>query len=162
MQIETNKVVSIDYTLKDDDGNVLDSSQNSEPLSFIYGNGSIIPGLEKALDGKDTGDEISVTVEPEEGYGQYDDSLIIQVTKDKFQDPDNVQEGMQVQAQSQDGHMQILTVKSVDGEQVTLDANHPLAGQRLSFDVAVADVREPSQEEIDQGHVHDGSEEHEE
>ncbi len=162
MQIETNKVVSIDYTLKDDDGNVLDSSQNSEPLSFIYGNGSIIPGLEKALDGKDTGDEISVTVEPEEGYGQYDDSLIIQVTKDKFQDPDNVQEGMQVQAQSQDGHMQILTVKSVDGEQVTLDANHPLAGQRLSFDVAVADVREPSQEELDHGHVHDGSEEHEE
>ena len=161
MQIKPEKVVSIDYTLKDDDGNVLDSSKESEPLSFIYGNGSIIPGLEKALDGKSTGEEISVTVEPEEGYGEYDESLIIQVTKDKFQDPDNVQEGMQVQAQSQDGHVQILTVKSVEGEQVTLDANHPLAGQRLSFDVAVSDVREPSQEELDHGHVHDGSEQHE-
>lgn len=161
MQIKPEKVVSIDYTLKDDDGNVLDSSKESEPLSFIYGNGSIIPGLEKALDGKSTGEEISVTVEPEEGYGEYDESLIIQVTKDKFQDPDNVQEGMQVQAQSQDGNVQILTVKSVEGDQVTLDANHPLAGQRLSFDVAVSDVREPSQEELDHGHVHDGSEQHE-
>ena len=160
MQIEPQKVVSIDYTLKDDDGNVLDSSQGSEPLSFVYGSDTIIPGLEKALEGKATGDEVSVTVEPEEGYGNYDESLIIQVTKDKFQDPDNVQEGMQVQAQSQDGHTQILTVKSVDGEQVTLDANHPLAGQRLSFDVAVSEVREASQEEIDHGHVHDGSEQH--
>jgi FKBP-type peptidyl-prolyl cis-trans isomerase SlyD len=160
MQIEPQKVVSIDYTLKDDDGNVLDSSQGSEPLSFVYGSGAIIPGLEKALEGKATGDEVSVTVEPEEGYGNYDESLIIQVTKDKFQDPDNVQEGMQVQAQSQDGHTQILTVKSVDGDQVTLDANHPLAGQRLSFDVAVAEVREATQEEIDHGHVHDGSEQH--
>ena len=161
MQVEPQKVVSIDYTLKDDNGNVLDSSQGSEPLSFIYGTGSIIPGLEKALEGKATGDEVSVTVEPEEGYGQYDDSLIIQVTKDKFQDPDNVQEGMQVQAQSQDGNVQILTVKSIDGEQVTLDANHPLAGQRLNFDVEVAEVREPTQEELDHGHIHDGSEQHE-
>ena len=161
MQVEPQKVVSIDYTLKDDSGNVLDSSQGSEPLSFIYGTGSIIPGLEKALEGKATGDEVSVTVEPEEGYGQYDDSLIIQVTKDKFQDPDNVQEGMQVQAQSQDGNVQILTVKSIDGEQVTLDANHPLAGQRLNFDVEVAEVREPTQEELDHGHIHDGSEQHE-
>jgi FKBP-type peptidyl-prolyl cis-trans isomerase SlyD len=161
MQVEPQKVVSIDYTLKDDNGNVLDSSQGSEPLSFIYGTGSIIPGLEKALEGKATGDEVSVTVEPEEGYGQYDDSLIIQVTKDKFQDPDNVQEGMQVQAQSQDGNVQILTVKSIDGEQVTLDANHPLAGQRLNFDVEVAEVREATQEELDHGHIHDGSEQHE-
>ncbi|MFP4179619.1 MAG: peptidylprolyl isomerase [Spirochaetaceae bacterium] len=161
MEIKPEKVVSIDYTLKDDSGKVLDTSNESEPLSFIFGKGSIIPGLEKALEGKTPGEEISVTVEPEEGYGEYDESLIIQVTKDKFQDPDNVQEGMQVQAQSQDGHVQILTVKSVEGEQVTLDANHPLAGQRLSFDVAVADVREPSQEELDHGHVHDGSEEHE-
>ncbi|MFO7850765.1 MAG: peptidylprolyl isomerase [Spirochaetia bacterium] len=161
MQIEPEKVVSIDYTLKDDNGNVLDTSKESQPLSFIYGKGSIIPGLEKALEGKAPGEEISVTVEPEEGYGEYDESLIIQVTKDKFQDPDNVQEGMQVQAQSQDGNVQILTVKSVEGDQVTLDANHPLAGQRLSFDVAVAEVREPSQEELDHGHVHDESEQHE-
>lgn len=161
MEIKPEKVVSIDYTLKDDSGKVLDTSKESEPLSFIFGKGSIIPGLEKALEGKTPGEELSVTVEPEEGYGEYDESLIIQVTKDKFQDPDNVQEGMQVQAQSQDGHVQILTVKSVEGDQVTLDANHPLAGQRLSFDVAVSDVREPSQEELDHGHVHDGSEQEE-
>jgi FKBP-type peptidyl-prolyl cis-trans isomerase SlyD len=160
MQIEPQKVVSIDYTLKDDDGNVIDSSEGAQPLSFIFGIGTIIPGLEKALEGKAKGDELSVTLEPEEGYGSYDESLIIQVTKDKFQDPDNVEEGMQVQAQSQDGNTQILTVKSVEGEQVTLDANHPLAGQRLSFDVEVADVREASQDELDHGHVHDGGEQH--
>jgi FKBP-type peptidyl-prolyl cis-trans isomerase SlyD len=149
-----NKVVSIDYTLKDDEGNVVDTSQGSEPLSFIFGNGSIIPGLEKAIAGKGEGDEISVSVEPEEGYGEYDESLILQVTKDKFQEPDNIQEGMQVQAQGQDGQVQILTIKAVDGAQVTLDANHPLAGQRLNFDVEVTKVREATDEEIDHGHVH--------
>ncbi len=154
MQAAENKVVSIDYTLKDDEGNVLDTSQGSEPLSFIFGNGSIIPGLEKAIAGKTKGDEISVSVDPEEGYGEYDESLILQVEKDKFQEPDNIQEGMQVQAQAQDGQVQILTVKSIDGEQVTLDANHPLAGQRLNFELEVTDVRDATDEEIDHGHVH--------
>ncbi len=154
MEVGKDKVVSIDYTLKDDQGEVLDSSQDRDPLSFIFGNGTIIKGLEDALEGKQAGDEVSVDVEPQEGYGEYDESLIIDVPKDKFQDPENLQEGMQVQAQSQDGQTQILTVKEIKDDGVTLDANHPLAGQNLHFDVKVSEVREPSQEELDHGHTH--------
>jgi len=154
MEVGKDKVVSIDYTLKDDQGEVLDSSQDRDPLSFIFGNGTIIKGLEDALEGKQEGEEVSVDVEPQEGYGEYDESLIIDVPKDKFQDPENLQEGMQVQAQSQDGQTQILTVKEIKDDGVTLDANHPLAGQNLHFDVKVSEVREPTQEELDHGHTH--------
>lgn len=158
MEIGKDKVVSIDYTLKDDQGEVLDTSQDRDPLSFIFGNGTIIKGLENALEGKETGDEVSVNIGPQDGYGEYDESLIVDVPKEKFQDPDNLQEGMQVQAQSQDGQVQILTVKEIKDETVTLDANHPLAGQNLHFDVKVAEVRDATQEELDHGHAHDGSE----
>ncbi len=154
MKIENDKVVSIDYTLKDDSGEVLDTSQDREPLAFIYGSGNIIPGLENALEGKEKGEELSVTVEPKDGYGEYDESLMFEVGKEQFQDPSQIQEGMQVQAQNSNGQVQIFTIKSIGDEKVQLDANHPLAGQTLHFDVAVSDVREATKEEIDHGHVH--------
>lgn len=154
MYVSDKTVVSIDYTLKDDTGTVLDTSENREPLSFLFGSGSIIPGLEKALEGKAAGDELSVTVNPEEGYGEYNDELVFSVGKDRFQDPSIIEVGSQVQAQSADGSVQVLTIKGVADEEVTLDANHPLAGQTLHFDVAVSEVREATSEEIDHGHVH--------
>jgi len=154
MKIETDKVVSIDYTLKDEQGAVIDTSNERGPLSFIFGNGTIIPGLEKELDGKEKGDEFSVTVEPKDGYGEYDDARIFEVGKEQFQDPEKIEEGMQVQAQDNQGNVQLLTIRNIADEKVTLDANHPLAGQTLFFDVTVSDVREASDEELDHGHVH--------
>ena len=154
MKIQNDKVVSIDYTLKDDSGEDLDNSQDREPLAFIFGSGNIIPGLENALEGKEQGEELSVTVEPKEGYGEYDESLMFEVGKEQFQDASQIQEGMQVQAQNSNGQVQIFTIKSIGDEKVTLDANHPLAGQTLHFDVAVSEVRDATEEEIDHGHVH--------
>ncbi|MCF7928683.1 MAG: peptidylprolyl isomerase [Spirochaetales bacterium] len=157
MVIEKNKVVSIDYTVKDDNGEVIDTSEGREPLSFLFGTGSIIPGLEKELDGKEEGESVSVTVTPEEGYGTYDERLLVDVPKTSFQNPDQIQAGMQVQAQNQDGSTQVLTIKDIGEESVKLDGNHPLAGMVLSFDVDIANVREPSSEELEHGHVHDGN-----
>ena len=160
MNVKEKAVVSIDYTLKDDSGEVLDSSENREPLSFLYGQGSIIPGLENALEGKSPGDELAVSVTPEEGYGEYNDELVFAVAKDRFQDPSIIEVGSQVQAQTSDGSVQVLTVKGVGDDEVTLDANHPLAGQTLHFEVAIADVREATSEEIDHGHPHNGEDGH--
>lgn len=154
MKIAKDAKVRIDYTLKNQNGDVLDSSEEREPLAFLQGSGQIIPGLEKALEGREAGDSFSVEIEPGEGYGEYDEELIFEVPRDRFQNQDGIEAGMQVQAQLQDGSTQILTIQSVGDDQVTLDANHPLAGETLHFDVEVAEVSEPSQEEIDHGHAH--------
>jgi len=154
MKIGSEKVVSIDYTLKDSEGSILDSSEGKEPLSFIYGNGSIIRGLENELEGKEKGDSFSVSVEPKDGYGEYDESMMFEVGKEQFQNSAEIEKGMQVQAQNSEGQVQILTVMDVEEDKVILDANHPLAGKVLHFDVAVTEVREASKEELDHGHVH--------
>ncbi len=151
MKVVENTAVSIDYTLKNDRGSVIDSSEGKEPLTFIQGAGRIISGLEDALEGKEEGEAFSITIEPEKAYGKHDGSLILSVSRDRFQNPDDIGEGMQVQAQLQDGSVGVLTVREVSDDQVTLDANHPLAGETLHFDVQVKDVREATQEEIDAG-----------
>ncbi len=154
MQISENKVVSIDYTLKNDQGQVLDSSSGRGPLAYLQGHQNIISGLESALEGKAAGDSVQVTIPPAEAYGERDESLSQAVPRQMFQDADNVQVGMQFQTTSEQGASQIVTVTGVDPEHVTVDANHPLAGETLTFDVTVVDVREPTQEEMDHGHVH--------
>lgn len=164
MQIAPNKVVTIDYTLKDDGGQVLESSSGREPLSYVHGNGNIIPGLESALEGKEPGETVTVAVPPEEAYGQRDDNMTAAVPRDRFEGVESVEEGMQFQAQSDEG-TRIVTVVDVQDEEVTVDANHPLAGQTLNFEVEIKDVRDASDEEIEHGHVHgegesDGGAEH--
>ena len=154
MKIEENKVVSIDYTLKNDQGEVIDSSEGNEPLSFIYGKGNIITGLEAELVGKTVGDEVSVSIEPKDGYGEYDENMMFEVGKNQFQDISKIEEGMQVQGQTGDGQVQVFTIKSVEDDKVVLDANHPLAGFTLHFDVAVTEIRDATPEELDHGHVH--------
>ncbi len=154
MQISDKHVVSMNYTLKDDQGTVLDTSENRDPLQFIVGSGMIIPGLEKELHGKEKGEKVSVTVQPKDGYGEYDDTQMIDVSKNQFQEGLEIKTGMQVQAQNPDGQVQILTIKDVKDDTVTLDANHPLAGQTLHFDVQIDDVREATDEELEHGHVH--------
>ncbi|WP_020612361.1 FKBP-type peptidyl-prolyl cis-trans isomerase [Sediminispirochaeta bajacaliforniensis] len=154
MVIGEKCVVSIDYSLTSDDGTLIDTSEGREPLAFIFGSGMIIPGLEKELAGKNEGDKLTVTVQPEEAYGTYDEARIIEVPKDRFEETDKLTEGIQVQAQRQDGGVEILTVSKISDEKVILDGNHPLAGMTLHFDVTINQVREATQEELDHGHVH--------
>jgi len=152
MTVEKDRVVTIDYSLKDDGGNLLDSSEGAEPLVYLHGNGNLIPGLEKQLEGKNAGDQLSCVVAAADAYGERDDSLVFMVPKTEFGSAD-VQVGMQFEAQSEQG-AQLVTVVGLEGDQVKLDANHPLAGQTLHFDVKVLDVREATSEEIEHGHVH--------
>ncbi|MEN8713106.1 MAG: peptidylprolyl isomerase [Arenicellales bacterium] len=154
MLIGDDLVVSMHYKLTDNEGNVLDSSEGSEPLTYLHGAGNIIPGLEKALVGKVEGDTQQVTVEPAEAYGEVMPELMQTVDKAAFQGVDSVEVGMSFEAQTSDGSVQHIVVTKVDGNQVTVDANHPLAGVVLNFDVEIVSVREASKEEIAHGHVH--------
>ncbi len=147
-------VASIHYTLTDSDGQVLDSSEGAQPLQYLHGAGNIIPGLEKALEGQAAGASLQVSVSPAEGYGEVQPGLIDVVPMAAFQGVDKVEPGMAFEARSPSGQAQRIVVKSVEGDQVTVDANHPLAGQELNFDVQVVEVREASEEEIAHGHVH--------
>jgi FKBP-type peptidyl-prolyl cis-trans isomerase SlyD len=155
MQVGKHAVVTIDYTLKDPQGTVIDSSTAAgrEPLPYLHGAGALIPGLEKALEGKSKGDKLQVTVLPEEGYGARDENLVQTVNRSAFQGMD-VKPGMQFRTQGQEGAVAVVTVTKVEGEQVTVDGNHQLAGIPLSFDVTIKDVRAATKEEIAHGHVH--------
>lgn len=153
MQIAKNKVVSFDYSLTNAAGNVIDSSQGGEPLVYLHGAENIIPGLEKALEGKASGDALKVTVAPAEAYGEYNKALTEIVPGSMFQGVENIEAGMQFQAETSEG-VQVVTIAKVDGDQVTIDGNHPLAGEHLSFDVTITDVREATEDELEHGHVH--------
>lgn len=159
MQIGNNKVAVITYTLTDNSGTVIDQATTQEPFAFIQGTGNIIPGLEKALDGKTVGDNITVTIEPAEGYGERDDALTQILPKDMFEGVEEIVPGMQFHAQTPNG-MSIVTVTAVENDQVTIDGNHPLAGVVLNFDVSVLEVRDATEDEIDHGHIHGESCDH--
>lgn len=154
MQIADKKVVAIDYRLRDDEGAVLDSSEGAQPLAYLHGAANIIPGLEKALLGKQAGDELDVSVEPEEAYGEYSLELVATLNRSMFQGVEELEPGMQFHASAPDGGMQVVTIRDVDGDDVTVDGNHPLAGQRLHFKVKVISVREATAEELEHGHAH--------
>lgn len=152
MQISKNKVVSISYTLKNNDGQVIDSNEGKQPLMYLQGNGNLIIGLEEELEGKITGDKLQVSIAPEKGYGLRDENLIQEVPMSAF-GGQKVEAGMQFTAESQHG-VQVVTIKEVAAESVKVDANHPLAGETLNFNVEILGVREATAEEIDHGHVH--------
>lgn len=153
MQITANKVAIITYILKDNDGTLIDQADKESPFAFIQGVGSIIPGLEAALEGKSAGNKINVTIEPDKGYGDRNDAMIQVMSKDMFEGVDEVTPGMQFHAQTAEG-MSVVTVTGVEDDNVTIDGNHPLAGVTLNFDVDVLEVRDPTEEELDHGHVH--------
>ena len=159
MQISKDKVATIDYTLTDPKGQVIDTSQGREPLAYLHGASNIIPGLEQALEGKGAGDQVNVTVPADQGYGQRDPNLIQPVPRANFQGVPDIKPGMQFQAQTQEG-ARVVTVVKVDPDQVTVDANHPLAGMDLKFDVTVRDVRDATDEEKTHGHAHGAGGQH--
>lgn len=152
MRIGKHSVVSIDYTLTDSNGEVLDTSKGREPLAYIQGTGSIVIGLEEALEGKEKGASVKVSVPPAKGYGEREDALTQTVPRAMF-DVEDIQPGMRFHAEGEHG-VHVVTVTAVDQESVTVDANHPLAGQTLNFDVSVVDVRPATQQELSHGHVH--------
>ena len=157
MQVGRNSVVSIHYTLKDENGEVLDSSEGREPLDYLHGAGQIIPGLESELEGKKQGDEFSVVIEPERGYGSRDENLVHEVPKSEFDMSEEIEVGMQFRVGGPGGD-RIMVVAGVHENTVTLDGNHPLAGVSLAFDVSVAGVREATEEEIKASHSVHGTE----
>ncbi len=153
MQVAADKVVLIHYTLKDDKGEVIDSSAGSDPLAYIQGHGNLVPGLEKALEGKQKGNKVIVSVPPEEGYGKHDAKLIQRIPKRSLQGASQVKKGMQFQARTDEG-VRVFTVTAIAGDMVTLDGNHSMADKTLHFDVDVVEVRDATAEELEHGHVH--------
>jgi len=153
MQIEKHRVVTLAYTLKDDDDRIIDQSDDGS-FCYLHGASNIIPGLENALTGKVAGDELSVSIPPEEGYGAHDVEKTQAVPREMFPAEEEIVPGMQFHAQGPDGHQLVVTVVKVDDDRVTVDGNHPLAGVQLNFDVKVLEVRAATGEEITHGHVH--------
>lgn len=147
MNIESMRVAAFHYILRDDAGQVISSSSEGDPLTYMHGTGSIIPGLERELTGKKEGDEFSVAVSAEDAYGERSPEMISVLHRDAFQGIDDLKPGLQFQVQDNNGHVQMITVQSVDEDRVTVDRNHPLAGKDLYFDISVVSVRDASDEE---------------
>ncbi|WP_273152164.1 FKBP-type peptidyl-prolyl cis-trans isomerase [Methylophaga thiooxydans] len=153
MKVAENKVVVIDYTLTDNDGSVIDSSEGAGPLAYLHGAGNIIPGLEEALIDKEAGDEVKASIEPAKAYGDRHEQLKQEVPSELFSGVEKVEVGMQFQSETEQGPV-MVTVVEINDETITVDGNHPLAGVHLNFDVTIREVREPSEEELEHGHVH--------
>ena len=153
MNVGDGKVVLIHYTLRDDKGAVLGSSDGGDPIAYLHGRGGIVPGLEEALAGRTSGDRLDIVVAPEKGYGLRDESLVQMIPRDRFPDAAALAAGQQFHAGGPHGG-RLLTVTRVEKDLVTVDANHPLAGRSLHFSVQVAEVRKATREEITHGHVH--------
>ncbi|HCV02691.1 FKBP-type peptidyl-prolyl cis-trans isomerase [Pseudoalteromonas sp. SSMSWG5] len=152
MIVAANKVVKMHYSVLDNNKNTIDNSFDGEPLVFIVGTGYLIPGLEDALLGKEAGDTFSVTVEPEQGYGERHDDLMQAVPKSMFEGME-IEVGMQFRATTDAGDQSVMIIEIQD-EDVIVDGNHPLSGITLHFDVEVLEVRDATEEELAHGHVH--------
>jgi FKBP-type peptidyl-prolyl cis-trans isomerase SlyD len=159
LMIGKNSVVGINYTLTNDAGEVMDSSEGRGPLVYLHGAHNLIPGLEAQLAGKTVGASFKATIAPADAYGETDPALIQTLPREMFRGVDNIEVGMGFTAQGPQGQQHIV-VTAVSGDEITIDGNHPMAGKTLHFDVEVVSVREATAEEIDHGHVHDGSHHH--
>lgn len=152
-KITSNSVVTLDYTLTNDNGEILDKSENGQ-FVYLHGANNIIPGLEKALENKVIEDQFQVVIEPEEAYGNKDETKKQVVGRDMFEPGSPIEIGMQFHAQGPEGDMLVITITEINGDEITIDGNHPLAGERLHFDVQVKEIRPATDEEISHGHVH--------
>lgn len=157
--ISNGKVVSIHYTLKDDDGNILDTSDGKDPLAYLHGANNIIVGLENALTGKKPGETLNVRIEPSEAYGEKDEAKKQVLDRSMFGEHE-VQIGQQFHAADPEGNSIVVTVTNIDGDEIVIDGNHPLAGITLNFDVEIMEIRDASEEEVSHGHVHQDGDHH--
>ncbi len=154
MQVAKDMVVAMHYTLVLENGEIADTSADREPLSFICGHSQIIPGLENELMGMSVGDKKTVKVAPKDAYGEYDESLLQRAPREQIPENIELKEGLVLRANSEDGQIMEFVVKSFDEKEVVFDLNHPLAGETLTFETEIMEVRAASSEEIDHGHVH--------
>jgi len=155
MTIQKDKVVTMHYHLTNsDDGQVLDSSQGNEPLTYLHGTGSIIPGLERQLNGLDVGATKTVQVAAAEAYGEYDEEMVQTLPREEFAGIDTLEVGMQLHAQDQDGNAFNVHITQINGNEVVIDGNHPLAGMPLTFEIEVVAIRDATAEELQHGHAH--------
>jgi FKBP-type peptidyl-prolyl cis-trans isomerase SlyD len=154
MPIGANKVVTIHYTLKDESGNVLDSTLGAQPFSYLTGHDQIIPKLEEEIDSMLVGSKKSVLISAEDGYGEYNEELVHHVKKDNFPDDVELEVGMQFVTTSPDGTQMPFVIKEINGNDITIDFNHPLSGKNLDFEIELIDVRDATDEELAHGHVH--------
>ncbi len=159
MNVTAEKVVLINYTVVDSDGNLIDSSEGGEPLAYLHGFSNIIPGLEKALEGMKAGDAFNVDISPADAYGEYRAEMVQSVPRSAFHGIDTIEPGMVFHAQGPQGPVEV-TVTAVEADTITIDGNHPLAGKALNFKGAVIEVRDASAEEIEHGHAHHGDHHH--
>ena len=153
MSIEKDKVATIEYTLTDNEGKVIDAS-NGTPLPYLHGHLNLVPGLEKELEGRKVGDKFSCKIPAAEGYGEHDESFVQVVPRSMFQGVDQLEVGMHFHANGPDGQAHSVHITKIDGDDVTVDGNHPLAGQDLNFEIEVTDLRDATEEELEHGHVH--------
>ncbi len=153
MKIENNRVASLAYQVKLEDGVVVDQSSVEAPLDYLHGHNNLITGLERELEGKQAGDKFSATVAPDDAYGEHNDALVQRVPANVFQGVEQIEVGMRFLADTDQGPIPV-EVTEVDGDEVVVDGNHMLAGQTLTFDVEVVAVREATADEIEHGHIH--------
>ena len=153
MQVADDTVVSVHFSLTDADGELIDRSADQEPLAYLHGRGNLIPGLENALAGKAAGENFTLTLEPEQAYGEYDRELVQTIPVSDLEGVDDIEQGMQLETENPDGPKTVW-VSKIEGDQVTLDGNHPLAGETLTFEIELVEVREPTENELTHGHVH--------
>jgi FKBP-type peptidyl-prolyl cis-trans isomerase SlyD len=157
MTVKKDAVVEMHYTLKNDAGEVVDSSKGQDPMPFIQGRGNIIPGLEKALEGMKVGDTCDVSVKPEDGYGVHHAEGIQEIPKEALQGIENLEIGMELQSQDEQGNPFIVRVEEIKDDAIIINANHPLAGETLHFNLSIESVREATVQELSHGHVHSSS-----
>ncbi len=154
MKITDNCIVFMHYTLKDDQGQVIDSSTGKQPMPYLHGHGNIVPGLEKALTDLEMGETTKVTVSPEEGYGQVDPQAVQLFALEAFENIDEIKPGMQFHAEGPEGQVQVITVREIREDGVLIDRNHPLAGKTLNFEVEITEVRKATEGELEHKHPH--------
>lgn len=154
MRIERDRVAALEYTVTDADGKVIDTNRGGESLYYLHGHHNIVPGLEKALEGKEAGEELEVQVDPPDGYGERDEALVFEVPRSELPAGASLQRGARLQITAPDGWRALATITKVKLKSVVLDANHELAGQRLHFSVRIQNVRKATREELAHGHAH--------
>lgn len=153
MQVTKNKVVAVEYILTDDENQVLDQTESGEPLEYLHGIGNLIPGLESQLEDKSIDDQFKISIPPADAYGERDEKLKQSIPRDRFEEPDHLEVGMQFQTPPEEGSQE-FTIVDIDNNSIIVDGNHELAGMTLHFDITIKNVRDATEDEIAHGHAH--------
>jgi len=159
MTVQANKVVTLEYELQDEDGEIIDSSEENGELVYLHGTGFLVPGIERELEGKPEGTKIDKVIVPSDGYGEYEESLVFVVQRSDFEPKVTLEEGLEFEAEVR-GEFRLCTIAAIDGDKITVDANHPLAGETIHVKATILAIRDASAEELEHGHAHGPDDHH--